>query len=442
MDLPIFDVKETAQRRRALAARVRAESPDGSGLVIIPAKAESAAAYAAHRYRPDSYLLYFSGLREPEATLIIDVMPDREESIIVLRPKDEAVELWEGTRLGVEAARDTLWMDGAFATAQLMDVLGERLQRHRRIYHASGRVTTLDAMLQTLIDMQRNKVRQGIAPIQAVYDFRLHADDMRLIKSPWEIARMRYACQASAEAMTGAMARVNAGVGEHEVMGYLIGEYYRRNLSAPSYTPIVGSHQNACILHYTDNNQIMPEAAVTLMDAAGEYYGYCADITRVAPTGKTFTPEQKIIYQLVHQAHDAALAQARAGLGFNDYHEAAVRVICEGLIALGWIKGDLETAIKEERYKPYFMHRTGHFLGLDTHDVGAYRQGDQWRELAAGMILTIEPGIYIRPAEHIPKAFHHLGIRLENDILITNGAPENLSQAAPINLDEVEQLKV
>lgn len=441
MLLPTYDIQETLKRRNALAEMVRQESPEGKALVIIPAKSENYSSYGASRYRPDSYFLYFTGLREPNATLVLDVQADRVESLLFLRPNDPALELWDGARLGLERAPSTLGIDVAFEQNQLAEVLEKRLEKHAYVYHALGRDSALDTLIQERMNLQRNKVRQGVAPIRAIMDFRHHADELRLIKSEWEIVRMRHACQESAEAMKGAMARVKPGVGEHEIMGYLMGEYYRRGLSAPSYNLIVGSHQNACTLHYVDNHAIMPEGALTLIDAGGEYYGYCADITRTVPTAKTFTHAQKIIYEIVHRAHDTALKKVRVGCSFNDYHMAAVREITEGLIGLGWIHGDLDSAIAEERYKLYFMHRTGHFLGMDTHDVGGYRQGDVWRPLQAGMILTVEPGIYIRPAENIPTEFHHIGIRLENDILVTMGEPENLTSAAPINISDIETLK-
>jgi Xaa-Pro aminopeptidase len=243
------------------------------------------------------------------------------------------------------------------------------------------------------------------------------------------------------DAMIMVRRKGNQEISENEIMGVLLGGFYARGLSAPSYNPIVGGHANACVLHYLDNNAVIPDNSLTLIDAGGEYYGYCADITRTIPTGKTFTMAQRTIYDLVLAAQRAATAEVREGKTFDKYHLAAVRVITQGLIDLGWIAGDLDCAIGEELYKPYFMHRTGHFLGLDTHDVGVYRAGDQWRTLKAGMILTVEPGIYIRPSALVPEEYHHIGIRLEDDFLVTAGEAENLTHHAPIDPQTIENLR-
>lgn len=436
-----FNLSEYQNRRTRLIERIRALSPFQSALIVIPAKNETVGTYGVSRYRPDSTFLYFTGLREPEAVLILDVRPHSAETCLLLRPKDATRELWDGLRLGVEAAPEALSIDKAKSINHLEQELVQRLENHQALCYSFGKDSPMDALLIRLMQEQRAKVRQGIAPIEMMIDLHRHSDDMRLIKSAWEIEQMRHACKISAQVMGEVMPRVQAGVNEHEICGFLLGEYVRRGLSAPSYTPIVGSYANACILHYNDNNARMPDNALTLIDAAGEYYGYCADITRTIPTARQFTQAQREIYEIVHAAHSAAIAQVRVGAHFNEYHEAALRVITEGLIALKFIEGDVATAIAEERYKPYFMHRTGHFLGMDTHDVGLYRLHHEWRKLTPGMILTVEPGIYIRPQAHIPAQYHHIGIRLEDDILVTADQPENLTIEAPIHIRDIEKLK-
>lgn len=391
-------------------------------------------------YRQDSDLLYLTGFPEPEAVAVL--IPGRRQAQYVLfcRDRDPEQETWHGRRAGQQGAVERYGADDAFPISDMDEILQGLLEHRDRVYYTLGQEPDFDRRLMGWINQIRAKVRAGSHPPHEFIslDYVLH--DMRLYKSRAEVAAMKKAAAISMVAHRRAMGLCRAGMMEYQIEAELLHEF-RRGGTEPAYPSIVGGGANACILHYTENASQLNEGDLLLIDAGAEYQGYASDITRTFPVSGRFKPAQRELYELVLEAQYAAIDQVRLGNHWNDPHDAAVRVITRGLVKLGLLSGRTPRLIRDGEYRRFYMHRTGHWLGLDVHDVGDYRVGEQWRLLEPGMVLTVEPGIYI-PAHSkgVPRRWWDIGIRIEDDVLVTRDGPQVLTQALEKEPDEIEAM--
>ncbi len=428
---------EYARRRKALMAQMEPNS-----IAILPA----APVYIRNRdvehiYRQDSDFQYLTGFPEPEALLAL--IPGREhgEYVLFCRERDPERELWDGLRAGQDGAIAQFGADDAFPINDIDDILPGLIEGRERVYYAIGCNQEFDHRLMEWINVIRSKARQGAQPPNefVALDHLLH--DMRLYKSAAEVKVMKEAAEISAAAHVRAMQAARPGLNEFHLEAEL--EYiFRKNGSKmPAYGSIVASGRNACILHYRENDAPLKDGDLILIDAGCEIDCYASDITRTFPVNGTFSPEQKAIYELVLRAQEAAFAAIGPDKHWNEAHEATVRVIAEGLLELGLLTGTLDEVIETESYKAYYMHRAGHWLGLDVHDVGDYKVGGEWRVLEPGMALTVEPGIYI-PAddERVAKKWRGIGVRIEDDVVVTKTGCEILTGGVPKTVVEIEAL--
>lgn len=394
---------------------------------------------AEYPYRADSDFYYLTGFPEPEAVAVLIPGRKRGEYILFCRERDLQQETWHGRRAGTEGATAQHGADDAFPISDINEILPGLLEKCERVYYTMGLYPDFDQRVMEWVNQIRNKSRAGThAPHEFVaLDHVLH--EMRLFKSRAEIEAMRRAAQISAAGHRRAMQACRPGMMEYQVEAELRYEFTRSGSAAPAYNPIVGGGANACILHYTENNEPLNEGELLLVDAGAEFDCYAGDITRTYPVNGRFTPAQRALYEVVLAAQLAALDKVRPGNHWNDPHAAAVRVLTQGLIKLSLLKGRLTTLIKDEAYRRFYMHRTGHWLGMDVHDVGDYKIGDEWRVLEPGMVLTVEPGLYI-PAgsKGVAKKWWNIGIRIEDDVRVTRSGHEVLSAGAPKTVAEIE----
>ncbi|MCB1893687.1 MAG: aminopeptidase P N-terminal domain-containing protein [Zoogloeaceae bacterium] len=422
-------------RRDRLLARM---AERGGGVAVVPTAPEVIRNRDTHyRYRHDSYFYYLTGFREPEALLLL-VAGDEPRAILLCREKDPDREIWDGFRHGPDAARERFAMDETHAIDALDEVLASNLANQPAIYYALGHDATWDQRLTRALNSVRANSRGGVAAPPTIHDVRALLDEMRLIKDASEIALMRRAAAISAEAHRQAMRTARPGVFEYEVEAVVEQAFRRAGAQAPAYPSIVASGANACVLHYVDNDRRIADGDLLLIDAGCELDGYASDITRSFPVDGRFTGAQRDIYELVLAAQQAAVRETRAGAPWNAPHDAAVAILARGLIDLGLLRGSLDTVLENEDYRRFYMHRTGHWLGLDVHDAGEYKQGGEWRPLEVGMTLTIEPGCYVRPADDVPEAFWNIGVRIEDDALVTADGCELITAAAPKTVAEIE----
>ncbi len=428
---------EYARRRKALMAQMEPNS-----IAILPA----APVYIRNRdvehiYRQDSDFQYLTGFPEPEAVLAL--IPGREhgEYVLFCRERDPERELWDGLRAGQDGAIAQFGADDAFPINDIDDILPGLIEGRERVYYAIGCNQEFDHRLMEWINVIRSKARQGAQPPNefVALDHLLH--DMRLYKSAAEVKVMKEAAEISAAAHVRAMQTARPGLSEYHLEAEL--EYiFRKNGSKmPAYGSIVASGRNACILHYRENDAPLKDGDLILIDAGCEIDCYASDITRTFPVNGTFSPEQKAIYELVLKAQEAAFAAIGPDKHWNEAHEATVRVIAEGLLELGLLTGTLDEVIETESYKAYYMHRAGHWLGMDVHDVGDYKVGGEWRVLEPGMALTVEPGIYIHADdERVAKKWRGIGVRIEDDVVVTKTGCEILTGGVPKTVAEIEAL--
>jgi len=399
---------------------------------------------AEHPYRQDSDFYYLTGFPEPEAVAVLIPKRPHGEYILFCRERDPLMETWHGRRAGLEGAVDTYGADDAFPITDIDDILPGLLENCDRVYYAMGCNTEFDSQVNGWVNQLREKARAGVhTPGEFVaLDHLLH--DMRLYKSRAEISAMRKAAKISAHAHTIAMQTCQPGMMEYQIEAEFQHQFKKHDCT-PAYTPIVGGGENGCILHYTENNAELRDGDLLLIDAGAENELYAADITRTFPVNGHFSPEQKAVYEIVLEAQQAAIDMVKPGNHWNEPHEAAIRVLTKGLIKLGLLKGNVRSLIKEEAYRPFYMHRTGHWLGMDVHDVGDYKVGDAWRELEPGMVLTVEPGLYIAPGTRVgnravAKKWQGIGIRIEDDVLVTKDGCDVLTRGAPKTIDEIETI--
>ncbi|MDT8383698.1 MAG: Xaa-Pro aminopeptidase [Gammaproteobacteria bacterium] len=399
---------------------------------------------AEYPYRQDSDFYYLSGFNEPEAVLVLIPKRKHGEVILFCRERDPQMETWHGRRAGLEGAMEFYGADDAFPITDIDDILPGLLESSERVYYAMGRDTQFDQHVTGWVNQLREQSRAGVHPPQEFVDLDHLLHDMRLYKSPAEIAAMRKAAIVSAQAHVRAMQQCRPGKREYEIEAEFQHHFKQHNM-VNAYTPIVGGGENGCILHYTENSAELKDGDLLLIDAGAENQLYAADITRTFPVNGRFSPEQRAVYEVVLEAQLAAIDKVRPGNHWNDPHEAAVRVLTRGLLSLGLLKGNLRSLIKEQAYRTFYMHRTGHWLGLDVHDVGDYKVGEAWRELEPGMVLTVEPGLYIAPGckvgrRSVAKKWQGIGIRIEDDILVTREGCEVLSKDAPKAIADIERL--
>ncbi|MBI2994636.1 MAG: Xaa-Pro aminopeptidase [Gammaproteobacteria bacterium] len=391
-------------------------------------------------YRPDSDFFYLTRFPEPEAVALL--IPDRSsgEFVMFCRERDAKMETWNGRRAGLEGACDLYGADDAFPIGDLDDILPGLLEDRERIYYTMGQDSAFDQRVVGWVNQVRRKERAGVnAPDEFVsLTHLLH--EMRLFKSRAEIQAMRRAAKIAAAAHRRAMQICMPGMTEYEMEAEIVHEFMRRGARSPAYSPIVGGGANGCILHYTENSAELKDGDLLLIDAGAEFDGYASDITRTFPVNGGFSPAQKEIYEVVLEAQLAAIREVRPGNHWNDPHDAAVRVLTEGLVELGILHGRVRSLIREQAYADYYMHRTGHWLGMDVHDVGDYKLEGDWRMLEPGMVLTIEPGLYFQPRRRLAKKWWNIGVRIEDDVLVTTGSPDVLSSDAPKAAGDIEAL--
>ncbi|MDD5057030.1 MAG: aminopeptidase P N-terminal domain-containing protein, partial [Sideroxydans sp.] len=422
------------------ARRARLQNLMRHGIAVIPTAPEVARnADTYYDYRHDSYLYYLSGFGEPEAVLVI-VAGESPQHILFCREKNPEREVWDGFRFGPEAAREAFGFDAAYPIAQLDEKLIELMGDRTALFCPLGADAAFDAHLLGLRETVKAKTRLGIHAPHEIRDVRDSLNEMRLFKDAHEIGLMRRAATISCGAHRRAMAFTRPGQFEYEVEAELLHEFFRHGSRHPAYTSIVAGGANACTLHYVGNKARLNDGELLLIDAGCELDGYASDITRTFPINGKFSAAQKDVYEIVLAAQAAAIAEAAPGKLWNAPHDAALRVLAQGLIDLKLCRGSLDAVIETESYKPFYMHRTGHWLGMDVHDVGEYKIGGQWRPLQPGMTLTVEPGCYIRPADNVPRELWNIGIRIEDDVLITAGGNEVLTESAPKTVREIEEI--
>lgn len=428
--------KEFAKRRRQLARMM-----DSDSIAIVPAASPKLRnGDADYPYRQDSDFYYLTGFSEPDSVMVLVPGRGHAEYIVFCRDRDPAAEAWDGPRAGTEGAVEDFGADDAFPIADIDEILPGLLEGKERVYYNVGRNPDFDRRLMSWVNSIRAKIKNGAyVPGEFIaLDHLLH--DMRLYKSRAEISAMRKAARISAEAHRRAMVACEPGMQEYEIEALFL-HTFRSHQACPAYNSIVGSGPNACILHYINNSDTLEDGELVLIDAGCEYDFYASDVTRTVPVNGRFTRAQRAIYDLVLKAQKAAMDKIEPGNHWNDPHEAAVRVVTSGLIRLGILKGTQRQRIKDESYQKYFMHRTGHWIGMDVHDVGDYKVGDEWRVLEPGMVMTVEPGIYIPPRSRgVAKKWWGIGVRIEDDVLVTRDGCEVLSKDVPKEPDEIEAL--
>lgn len=430
------ELAEYIARRARLMAAIGPE-----GIAIVPAAREVIRNRDAHyRFRQDSDFLYLTGFNEPEAVLVIAPGRKEGETILYTRPRDATREIWDGRRAGPEGVVRDYGANQGFVVEEFERMLPQLLAGRQRVHYTLGEHKHWDERLTACVREIRELSRRGPdAPAEFVsLDTTLH--ELRLIKTEAELALIRRACEVSAAAHVRAMKATRPGVWEWQVAAEIHHEF-ERNRMEPGYTSIVGGGENACILHYIENEAPLRDGDLLLIDAGGEYRGYTADITRTFPVNGKYSGAQKAVYEVVLAAQLAAIEQLRVGNASSKPHEVATRILTEGMVSLGLLKGSVDGLIEAGKQRQFFMHGTGHWLGLDVHDVGRYKLGGTPRPFTAGMLMTVEPGLYIAPGTpDVDPAFHGIGIRIEDDVLVTDAGPEILTGGVPKSIADVEAL--
>ena len=427
--------KEFLRRRKQLMGMVGEE-----GIAILPAApVRTRTRDIEHRYRQDSDFYYLTGFAEPGA--VAALVPGREsgEYLLFCRERDKEKERWDGSRAGPDGAVERYGADDAFPIDDIDDILPGIMESCTRVYYTMGMYSDFDQRITDWVKSLRSRESRGVHTPQefVALDHLLH--DMRLYKSRSEISAMRKAAKVAANAHKRAMQYVRPGLMEFEVEAEFMHEF-RRNDAWVSYSPIVGSGANSCTLHYVENSAELKDGDLLLIDAGCELDYYASDITRTFPVNGKFTPEQRAVYEIVLEAQLAAIDKVQRDNHWNDPHDAAVKVITKGLKKLGLLAGTLPRLIKDGAYREFYMHRTGHWLGMDVHDVGDYKVGDEWRLLEPGMAMTVEPGIYLSASRKVPARFRNIGIRIEDDVVVTTNGADVLSKGLVKAPDEIESL--
>ncbi len=433
MDLLPPDRELYRQRRRRVMQAM------GEGVMVIATAPEAVRNRDAYySFRPDSYFWWLSGFAEPEAVVVL-VAGKRPRQYLFCREKNIDKETWDGFRWGPKEAKTAFGFDAAWPIGQLDKRLPGLLENQPVLSYLIGHDTAWDNRVVGWLNSVRDKARAGVQAPATLTDARRWLDEFRLFKDDHELAMLRRAIAISADAHRRAMRACRPGAGEHEIEAELLYAFRRGGAEAPAYTSIVAGGANACILHYVFNNRPLQDGDLLLIDAGAEYAGYAADITRTFPVNGRFSPVQRDAYEIVLAAQAAAIAEVKPGSAWNAPHEAAVRVLVQGMKDLKLLKGRLDGLIESGAYRRFYLHRTGHWLGIDVHDAGEYKVDGAWRALQPGMVLTVEPGLYIRPGEGVPRRLENIGIRIEDDVLVTETGCEVLSAATAKTVAAIEE---
>ncbi len=438
-----LDTAPFRARRERLLARMAAA---GGGVAILPTAPERARNRDTHYpYRHDSYFYYLTGFREPEAVVVLIAGDTQKQSgtqkqILFCRQKDEEREIWDGFRVGPDAACAQFGFDEAWTIGDLERRLPDFLANQPVLWCGMGYDSDWDTRVLGALNTVRANARTGVTPPHSLRDLRAELDEMRLIKDASELNTMRRAAAISATAHCRAMRHTRPGRFEYEIEAELLHTFRAAGSQAPAYTSIVAGGANACVLHYVENECRLRDDDLLLIDAGCELDGYASDISRTFPVNGRFNGPQRDVYALVLAAQHAARAAIRPGANWNEPHDAAVAVLARGMLDLGLLHGSFEEVMEKGDYRRFYMHRTGHWLGMDVHDAGDYKLNGEWRPLVPGMVLTVEPGCYIRPAADVPEAFWNIGIRIEDDAVVTADGCVYLTDDVPREIDAIEAL--
>ena len=425
-----------AERRAAVRAAL------GGAVLFLPEAPEAVYANDVHySYRPDTNVRYLSGFEEPCALMLTNHGKEEDGFTLCVRERDDRSETWTGRRAGIEGARDTYGTDHAFVIEESFAVLLRQLRRSDRLYYAHSRDPLINQrILDTVHEANSERPRRGGNPLVVSEAGALLAE-FRLRKRPEEIERMREAGRVSAAAHMRLMETLRPGYTEYQAQALLEYEFRFGGCTGPAYGSICAGGAGATVLHYTSNDRTLADGELLLVDAAGEYGGYCADITRTFPVGRTFGEGQAALYDIVLAAQKSAIETVRPGVRIEDVHKTALRVLVEGLLGLGLLEGNADECIERNAYAPYYMHNTSHWLGMDVHDAGSYRTDGASRPLEAGMVLTVEPGLYVRADAPVDEKLRGVGIRIEDDVLVTETGHEVLSAAVVKDRADIEKLR-
>lgn len=413
-----------------------------NSIAIIPSSEEQVRSRDTHyRFRQDSDFYYLSGYNEPSSVLVLIPGRKQGQSVLFNRSRDPEMETWHGRRSGQEGAIADFAVDDAFPIDDIDEILPNLIEGKCKVYYSLGNHGELDQLIIDWIKMLRSKMLSSGPQSLEIVDLLALVHEQRLIKSPQEIKVMRQAAKISADAHTRAIQATKPGKLESAIEGELTYHFAQANAPEHAYTPIVAGGNNACILHYTENDAELKAGDLLLIDAGCEYQNYASDISRTFPVSGKFSPAQQALYDIVYEAQLAAIGKVKPGNTWNQPHDAAVRVITTGLLQLGILKGDVKSLIADGAYRKFYMHKTGHWLGLDVHDVGAYQQKGKPRKLEPGMVMTVEPGIYIDPEmKGVAKKWLGIGIRIEDDVLVTENGNEVLTEGVPKSRVEIEAM--
>lgn len=413
----------------------------GEGIAIIPSNQEQ------HRngdvdfkFRPGSDFYYLTQFPEPESVLVL--IPNREEGEFILfcRKNDPKREQWIGKRAGLDKAIEEYGADQAFDIQELETILPKLLENQDKVFTCTGRYPEFDQQLFSWIAEIKSRVRTGVHAPMEFADLTYILHELRLFKKTEELRVMRRTAKLAAVGHRRAMQVSKPGMMEYQIQAELEASFMKGGSHYPAYSSIVAAGANACTLHYTENSAVCQDGDLLLIDAGAELECYASDITRTFPVNGKYSAEQRVLYELVLAAQSAAIDKVKANESWRAYHHEAVKVLAQGMLDIGLLKGSLEEVIEQQKYSRFYMHGTGHWLGMDVHDVGEYKVENVWRMLEPGMVLTVEPGIYITPADDIDKRWHNIGIRIEDDVVVTKGEPEILSRDIPVDPDEIEAI--
>lgn len=430
-----ININEFSKRRYQLMTEMV------EGVAIVPTSPELIRNRDSHYpFRFDSYFYYLSGFKEPESVLFLIAGP-QAKTILFCRDKDIEREIWDGFRYGPAAAVSEFGIDAAYSMSQLDEIAPQLMANQSKLFYSLGADAAWDALVTGWINQLRSQARTGVSVPDSIVDVRKLLDEMRLYKSEAEVAVMRRSANIASAAHQRAMQFTRPGMMEYEIEAEFLHEFYRHGSQAPAYTSIVAGGANACTLHYNANNAKLLDGDLLLIDAGCELDGYASDITRTFPVNGKFSAPQKDLYELVLASQAAAISKVAPNNHWNAPHEAALDVLVRGFIDLGLCKGSHDEVLEKGSYRQFYMHRTGHWLGLDVHDAGEYKdKHGEWRMLEPGMTLTVEPGCYVRPAENVPEHFWNIGIRIEDDVLVTPEGCEVLTSAAVKSVADIESL--
>ena len=430
----MIDVELYRARRKRLAQQMQC------GVAVVATAREQIRNRDAHYpFRFDSYFYYLTGFAEPDAVLVV-TGGEQSKSLLFCREKDLEREIWDGFRYGPQGAKEAFGFDEAYSVKELDAMVPKLFADQPAIFCDVGESELWDARVIQWLNAVRMQVRTGISAPGEIRDVRKLLDDMRLIKDATELATMRKAAHISCLAHRRAMQMTRPGMNEYEVEAALLHTFRHHGAQAPAYTPIVAGGANACVLHYVANDQPLRAGDLVLIDAGCELDGYASDITRTFPVDSRFQGAPRDVYELVLAAQAAAIAQVKPGNHWEQPHEAAVRILAQGFVDLKLCAGSVDSVIETGDYKKFYMHRTGHWLGMDVHDCGDYKRDGNWRALEAGMVLTVEPGCYIRPADDVPERLWNIGVRIEDDVVVTAGGCDVLTAEAPKQIAEIEAM--